>query len=88
MSIPRSKHTYSSHRRLDNHVFEQVEENPYLGATKVLRVVNDLFLFLSKGNISVLALLDFSSAFDTIDHPILVHCLHTAWHLPVKNCTK
>ena len=29
------------------------------------------------GNISVLALLDFFSAFDTIDHPILVHRLHT-----------
>ena len=26
---------------------------------------------------SVLALLDFSSAFDTIDHPIIVHRLHT-----------
>ena len=36
-----------------------------------------LFLSLSKGNISVLALLDFSSAFDTIDHIILVHRLHT-----------
>ena len=40
-------------------------------------VINDLFLSLNKGNISVLALLDFSSAFDTIDHPILVHRLHT-----------
>ena len=30
-----------------------------------------------KGNISLLALLDFSSTFDTIDHPILVHRLHT-----------
>ena len=39
--------------------------------------VNDTFLSLSKGNIYVLALLDFSSAFDTIDHPILVHRLHT-----------
>ena len=37
--------------------------------TALLKVVNDLFLSLNKGNISVLALLDFSSAFDTIDHP-------------------
>ena len=45
--------------------------------TALLKVVNDLFLSPNKGNISVLALLVFSSAFDTIDHPILVHCLHT-----------
>ena len=45
--------------------------------TALLTVVNDLLLSLNKGNISVLALLDFSSAFDTIDHPILVHRLHT-----------
>ena len=37
---------------------------------------NDLFLSLDKGIISVLALLDFSSAFDTTDHPILVHRHH------------
>ena len=45
--------------------------------TALLKAVNDLFLSLNKGNISVLALLDFSSAFDTIDHTILVHRLHT-----------
>ena len=45
--------------------------------TDVLKVVNDLFLSLNKGNISVLALLDFLSALDTIDHPILVHHLHS-----------
>ena len=45
--------------------------------TALLEVVNDLYLSLNKGNISVLALLDLSSAFDTIDHPILVHRLHT-----------
>ena len=45
--------------------------------TALLKVVNDLFLSLNKGNIYALALLDFSSAFDTIDHPILVHRLHT-----------
>ena len=45
--------------------------------TALLKVVNVLFLSLNKGNISVLALLDFSSAFHTIDHTILVHRLHT-----------
>ena len=45
--------------------------------TALLKVVNDLFLSRNKGNISVLALLDFSSAFDTFDNTILVHRLHT-----------
>ena len=45
--------------------------------TALQKVVYDLFLSLNKGNISVLALLNFSSAFDTIDHPIPMHCLHT-----------
>ena len=45
--------------------------------TALLKVVNDQFLSLDKGNISVLAVLDFSSAFGTVDHPILVHRLHT-----------
>ena len=43
----------------------------------LLKVVNDLFLSPNKGNMSVLALFDSYSAFDTIDHPILVHRLHT-----------
>ena len=41
--------------------------------TAPLIVVDNLFLSLDKGNLSVLALLDFSSAFDTIDHCMLVH---------------
>ena len=45
--------------------------------TALLKVANDLFLSPNKGNMPVLTLLDFSSAFDTIDHPILVHRLHT-----------
>ena len=45
--------------------------------TALLKVVNNLFLSINKYNISVLALLEFSSAFDTIDHPIHVHHLHT-----------
>ena len=45
--------------------------------TAFLKAVNDLFLSLFKGNISVLALPDFSSTFDTIDHSILVHHINT-----------
>ena len=40
--------------------------------TALLSVVNDLFLSLNKGNISILDLFDFSSAFDTIDHSTLI----------------
>ena len=43
----------------------------------LLKVANDLFHSLNKGNISVLTLIEVSSAFDTIDHTILVHRLHT-----------
>ena len=43
----------------------------------LMKVVNNLFLSLSKGNISVQALLDIPSAFDTIDHSIHVHRLYT-----------
>ena len=45
--------------------------------TALLNVVNDLFLSRSKGSIYILALLDFSSAYDAIDHTIHVHRLHT-----------
>ena len=55
--------------------------------TALLKVVNDLSLSLNKGNISVLALLDFSSAFDAIDHYFLVHRLHTA-NMPKLNDNK
>ena len=66
---------------LNSHNFHNTCQSAYCPGhsteTALLKVVNDLFLSPNKGNISVLALLDFSSAFDTIDHPIIVHRLHT-----------
>ena len=45
--------------------------------TALMNVVDDLFVSPNKGNMSVLGLLDLSSAFDTNDPSILVHRLHT-----------
>ena len=45
--------------------------------TSLLKTVNDLFLSLNEDSMSMLALLEFSSAFDTIDHSILERTLHT-----------
>ena len=44
--------------------------------TALLNVVNDQWHSHNRGNISVLALLDYSSAFGTFDHTILVHRFH------------
>ena len=66
---------FNSHNHC--HTFQSAYRPGHSTETALLKVVNDHFLSLSKGNISVLALLDFSSAFDTIDHTILVHLLHT-----------
>ena len=49
--------------------------------TALLKSVNVRLLSLNKGNMSVLASLNFSSAFDTIDHSILVHRRHTVLNL-------
>ena len=68
----------SSYLNSHNHYYTcQSAYRPGQSTETLLKVVNDLFLSLSKGNISALALLDFSSAFDTIYHSILVHRLHT-----------
>lgn len=41
----------------------------------LLRVVNDLRIISDSGNSTALILLDFSAAFDTIDHVILIKIL-------------
>ena len=57
--------------------FQSAYRLSHITETALPKDVNDLFLSLNKGNMSVLAMLDFPSAFDTIDHSILAHRLHT-----------
>ena len=47
--------------------------------TALLRIVNDLLLSLDENNISALLLCDLSSAFDTIDHHLLLSCLENSF---------
>ena len=47
--------------------------------TALLKVQNDLLCEAEKGKISILALLDMSAAFDTIDHSILIERLNKSF---------
>ena len=47
--------------------------------TALLKMVDDILAALDNGNISALVMLDLSCAFDTIDHQILLHRLHTVF---------
>ena len=52
--------------------------------TALLRIMNDLLLETENDNISVLSLLDLSSAFDTIDHEILLQRLKFSYGIDNK----
>jgi len=49
--------------------------------TAVLRVLSDILLALDSGNIAVLALLDLSAAFDSVNHAMLLQQLQTSYSL-------
>ena len=52
--------------------------------TALIRVQNDILRALDSRNCTVLLLLDLSSAFDTVDHEILIHRLRTRFGIKGK----
>ena len=74
MILPTSAHNL-------HNAFQSAYRPGHSTEAALLKDVNDLFLSLSKGSMSVLDLFNVSSAFDIIDHSILAHRLHTDFGL-------
>ena len=56
--------------------FQSAYKTQHSTETALLKVQTDLLNNIDKGQVSVLALLDLSAAFDTIDHQLLITRLH------------
>ena len=52
--------------------------------TTLLKVVNDLLSALDEVKFTVLVLVELWAAFDTVDHDILLHCLHHVFGIQDK----
>ena len=61
------------------HTFQSAYHPKHSTKTALLHVFNDLLTTLDSGSISILTLLDLSTAFDTINHSILLTRLENAF---------
>ncbi len=69
------KNYLNSNGYLDN--FQSGFRAHHSSETALIKIINDIRFNSDSGTISVLVLLDLSSAFDTVDHNILLERLNT-----------
>ena len=62
-----------------NEVFQSAYKKYHSTETALLRVFNDILCDLDNRNVTLLALLDLSAAFDTLDHSILLKRLEMSF---------
>lgn len=78
--------------RLENHLNNPNMRDPLQSAyctshsteTAIVRITNDIISSLDKGKCTVLASLDLSAAFDTVDHTIFIHRLRHLYNIQGK----
>ena len=58
-------------------VMQSAYRNHHSTETALLKVMNDILLSMNRQHVSLLVLLDLSSAFDTVDHTILLNRLQS-----------
>ena len=73
---------------INNEGFSNVNQSSYRRLhfieTALLEIQNDIAASMDSGTTVALTLLDFSAAFDTIDHNILFNCLRDWFRVDIK----
>ena len=59
-------------------LFQSAYRKGHSTETALLKVQNDILMNMNRQHVTLLVLLDLSAAFDTVDHKILLHLLHSS----------
>ena len=80
ISILQRHSSHPSHHLAANNLFPDYQSG-FRRFHSILRVLSDIYSAIDQDQVSLLALLDVSAAFDTVDHSILLERLSTSYRL-------